>query len=98
MSQPSARLVYLSNYLRELLRDVAAQGKVAKIEGNPVQQAAVALLSGGIAMGEALVADLKVLAGGAAANVKTLARPMLQQAATQVVGGLFDRIFGGQKP
>lgn len=90
------RLAHLANYLRELMRDVAAQGKVAKIEGNPVQVAAVVLLSGGIAMAETMAADLKVLAGGAATNAKMLARPMIEQAATRGVGMLFDKLFGSK--
>jgi len=90
------RLAHLASYLRELVRDVSAEGKIAKIQGNPVQVAAVALLSGGIAVAEAFAHDLKVLSGGMKANAKMLARPALETAAAKGVGMLMDKIFGGR--
>ena len=97
VNQPSAspeRIVDLSNYLRKLGADVVGQGKVAKIEGNPVLVAAVALLSGGIAMFGAMVEDLKVLSG----NAKVAGRPILESlvvgATAQGVGRLFDKLLG----
>lgn len=93
MNQP-ARITHLSNYLRDLMRDVVAQGKVAKIEGNPVQVAAVAILSGGVAVAETLWEDLSILGGGAKATAKVMARPIAEQITAKVVGGLVDRLLG----
>jgi hypothetical protein len=91
------RRAHLASYLRELIKDVRDQGKIVEIEGNLVQMAAVAIMSGSVAVVEAMAEDLKVLAGGAKANVKALAQPMLKQVTAVGVGMLMDKFFGGQK-
>ncbi len=91
------RTVHLSNYLRELVADVAAQGKIAKIEGNPVQVAAVALLSGSIAVAEAMAGDIKLLAGNAKITAQAMARPMLETAAKHGVGLIIGKLFPPQR-
>ncbi len=94
MSVPQpVRVAHLSNYLRELINDVAAQGKVAKIEGDPIQVAAVALLSGSIGVVETLYRDVRFLAGHAKVQAQSVARPVAEQLAARVAGGLLDRLF-----
>jgi hypothetical protein len=92
-----ARVAKLSSYLRDLIDDVAKQGKVAKIVGNPVEVAAVAILSGSIAVVEAFWADVRLLAGNAKVQGQALARPMVEGAAARGVGMLFDKLFGQPK-
>lgn len=94
---PSLRVAHLASYLRELIRDVSEQGKVAKIEGNPVQVAAVAILSGSIAVIESMAQDIRTLAGGAKAQAQ-LARPQLERIAGEAMirgaGVLLGKITG----
>ncbi len=90
---PPARVAKLSGYLGDLISDVAAQGKIAKIQGDPVQVAAVALLSGGIAIVEAFVSDVSLLAGNAKAVGKMMVKPALASAVSHGVGRLIDKLF-----
>ncbi len=92
MSAP-LRVVHLSNYLRELVADVAVQGKIAKIEGNPAQVAAVAIMSGSIAIAEAMYGDVAFLAGVAKASAPAVVRPFAEQLAGRGVGFLVDKLF-----
>jgi 3-methyladenine DNA glycosylase/8-oxoguanine DNA glycosylase len=95
MSAPRpARIVHLSNYLRELMQDVVAQGKVAKIVGNPVEVAAVAIMSGSIAVAQTLWEDISTLAGNAKTSAKTIAAPMIGQLASRGAEALFSKFFG----
>jgi len=91
------RVAHLSSYLRELINDVAAQGKVVKIDGNPAQVAAVALMSGSIAIVETFWKDVMFLAGDAKARAKDVARPMAEQLASRGVGALLDRLFPAKR-
>jgi len=91
------RRAQLAGYLRELISDVAAQGKIAKITGNPVEVAAVALMSGSIAVAQTMWEDIAFLTGNAKAHAKTFARPMLENVAARGVGLLFDKLLGGHK-
>ncbi len=92
--QAPVRIVHLSNYLSALIADVQAQGKIAKIDGNVVQVASVALLSGSMAVVETLWADLSVLAGNAKIQAKTVARPMAEMVVSRGVGMLFEKLLG----
>lgn len=90
---PPLRVAHLASYLRELINDVAAQGKVAKIEGDPIQVAAVALMSGSIAVAGTLMDDVKLLAGDAKNRARVAARPMLEGLLVRGAGALLDRIL-----
>ena len=94
---PPVRVAHLATYLRELINDVAAQGKVAKIEGNPVEVAAVAIMSGSIAVVETLWKDVSFLAGNAKGHAKDLARPMAAQLATNAASFLLDKVFPSKR-
>lgn len=94
-SQP-IRVAHLATYLRELINDVAAQGKIAKIEGNPVEVAAVALMSGSIAVVETMWRDVKFLAGSAKTHAKVAARPVVEQIASHSAGLLLNKLFGSK--
>lgn len=94
---PPLRLVHLSSYLRELIADAAKQGKIAKIVGNPVEVAAVALMSGTIAVAEMMWTDVRLLAGDAGKRIQIGARPVLEGLAARGAGALIDKIFGGAK-
>lgn len=95
MSAPQPlRVAHLASYLRELINDVAAQGKVAKIEGNPVEVAAVALMSGSIAVAETLWKDVAFLAGDAKARARGAVLPVVEQLASRGAGLLLNKIFG----
>jgi 3-methyladenine DNA glycosylase/8-oxoguanine DNA glycosylase len=91
---PPPRRAHLANYLRELVQDVAAQGKVAKIVGNPVEVAAVAIMSGSIAVAQTMWEDVSALAGHAKANARTVAGPVLGQLASRGAEALFSKFFG----
>jgi hypothetical protein len=100
-TQRTIRLAYLGSYLRELINDVQAQGKVAKIDGNPVEVAAVALLSGSIAVAKEFLADVETLAGHARDHAKVVGPPLAARVAgdlaTRGVGLLLGKVFGGSK-
>lgn len=95
MSQ-TIRIGYLANYLRELGADVVAEGKVAKIKGNPVQEVAVALISGSLAIVESMASDIRILAGIAKDQAQS-AQPMLERLASDALvrGGkaLWNKLF-----
>lgn len=95
-SQP-LRVAHLASYLRELINDVAAQGKVAKIEGNPVEQAAVALMSGSIAVVEMMWSDIKLLAGDAKERLPVVARPIVEGLISGVASKLLDRVLPAKR-
>lgn len=98
MSAPQPlRVAHLSSYLRELISDVAAQGKVVKIDGNAVQVAAVALMSGSIAVVETFWKDVMFLAGDAKVRVKDVARPAVEQLASRGAGFLLDKLFPAKR-
>lgn len=98
MSTPQPlRVAHLSSYLSELIRDVAAQGKVAKIVGNPVEVAAVALMSGSVAVVEAMWKDITSLAGNAKTQARVVARPALEQLAARGIGALIDKFLPPSK-
>ena len=90
---PPVRVAHLATYLRELINDVAAQGKVAKITGDPIQVAAVAILSGTIAVAETMWKDITFLAGDAKVHARTLARPAVEQLASRGAGFLLNKLF-----
>ena len=90
---PPLRVAHLATYLRELINDVAAQGKIAKIDGNPVQVAAVALMSGSIAVVEMMWNDVKLLAGDAKERAPAVARPMLEGLITRSASALLDKFL-----
>lgn len=94
---PPVRVAHLASYLRELINDVAAQGKVAKIEGNPVEVAAVALMSGSIAVAETLWKDVALLAGDAKDRARVAARPMLEGLLARGAGALLDKILPAKR-
>lgn len=89
---PPVRVAHLSGYLSELIRDIRAQGKIAKIEGNPVEVAAVAIMSGSGAVIEALWSDIVLLAGNAKTHAKVVARPALEQLIARGASSLADKL------
>ena len=95
--QQPLRVAHLASYLRELVNDVAAQGKIAKIDGNPVQVAAVALMSGSIAVVEMLWNDVKLLAGDAKERAPGVARPIVEGLLAGAAGRLLDRVLPNNK-
>jgi hypothetical protein len=96
-TQPPLRVMKLAGYLNDLITDVAAQGKVAKIQGNPVEVAAVAVMSGSIAVLEAMWNDIAFLSGVGKERAKEAARPVLAQLASQGAGLLLEKLFRTSK-
>jgi len=96
-SQQPLRGAHLASYLRELINDAVAQGKVVKIDGNPVQQAAVALMSGSIAVAEMMWSDIKLLAGDAKSRAPAVARPMLEGLLVRGAGALLDKLLPAKR-
>jgi hypothetical protein len=98
MNPLPVRVAHLSSYLRDLIQDVRASGKIAKIEGNPVQVAAVALLSGSIAVVKTMLSDIEVLAGNAKDQARVVGPPILAQVAGDVAARgtnwLLDKLSG----
>lgn len=91
------RRAHLSNYLRDLINDVQAQGKIAKVVGNPVEVAAVALMSGSIAVIQTMWEDIAALTSNAKTNARQNARPALESAAALGVRLMIDKLLGGHK-
>lgn len=91
------RRAHLANYLRDLVNDVAAQGKIAKIKGNPVEVAAVALLSGSVAVVQTMWEDIASLTGDASTHAKSLARPVLESVISHGAHAIVDKLLGPRK-
>jgi 3-methyladenine DNA glycosylase/8-oxoguanine DNA glycosylase len=94
---PMVRRIQLARYLKVLIRDIAAQGKITKINGNPVEVAAVAIMSGSLAVVQAMWEDIAALTGNAGTDAINHARPMLENIAARGVGLLFDKLLGARK-